>query len=136
MPTGRLVRSQPFQPMPTWMMFHRIWKSRLTQHHFNNVASPSSTDLRSGEAVWSFRPSEEASLRRAGLGRWVGAVGVSGDWLVTGGGPALGLYHIPTRKLMKVNNLVPHSFYNLLAFLCHQSVNISRFKMVILTPSV
>ena len=59
------------------------------------------TDLRMGEAAWRMTPSL-GECGRPGLGGWVTALAVSGDWLVCGGGPELGLWHLGSRELMAV----------------------------------
>merc|ERR1712173_390431 len=37
--------------------------------------------------VHAIHPSQHSSLQRSKVGKWIGAVSLSGDWLAVGGGP-------------------------------------------------
>lgn len=44
----------------------------------------------------TFKPAEKPSLERPRLGKWVGAVSISSDWIACGGGPRAALWHLRT----------------------------------------
>jgi len=46
--------------------------------------------------VHTINPSKHSALQRSKVGRWVGAVSISGDWLAVGGGPKAALWHLRT----------------------------------------
>merc|ERR1719481_1976605 len=62
-------------------------------------------DQRKKEPVHSLQPSDQSDLVRPHCGRYIGAVGLSRDWLACGGGPRLALWHL--RSLAPAATLPP-----------------------------
>ncbi|KAK4004686.1 THO complex subunit 6 homolog [Daphnia magna] len=59
-------------------------------------------DARKPKPVHVITPHSEPKLNRPHLGKWIGAVTMNEDWLVCGGGPHLGLYHLRSLTMSKV----------------------------------
>lgn len=51
-------------------------------------------DLRNQEYTSTLTPSLNNQVRRPKLGKWIGAVDFTEDWLLCGGGPSLSLWHL------------------------------------------
>lgn len=59
-------------------------------------------DTRKPKAVHTIIPHSDHKLSRPKLGKWIGAVAMNDDWLVCGGGPHLGLYHLRSLTMSRV----------------------------------
>ncbi|XP_046633975.1 THO complex subunit 6 homolog [Daphnia pulicaria] len=59
-------------------------------------------DTRKSKPNHVITPHLESKLNRPHLGKWVGAVAMNEDWLVCGGGPHLGLYHLRSLTMSRV----------------------------------
>ncbi|XP_063239066.1 THO complex subunit 6 [Bacillus rossius redtenbacheri] len=57
-------------------------------------------DTRQKECVASLQPHLKEKVARPELGKWVGAVALSEDWMVCGGGPRLSLWHLRSMDVM------------------------------------
>jgi len=58
-------------------------------------------DLRSSSNSVAVVKPFESDCARPNFGRWIGCLVGDGDWMVCGGGPQLGLWHIGSRSLVK-----------------------------------
>ncbi|XP_031351615.1 THO complex subunit 6 [Photinus pyralis] len=50
-------------------------------------------DIRDKEVTFKIEPYKNDGIARNNLGKWIGAVSISDDWLLCGGGPKLSLWH-------------------------------------------
>ncbi|KAJ8872615.1 hypothetical protein PR048_026221 [Dryococelus australis] len=57
-------------------------------------------DLRQKECVASLQPHLKEKVARPELGKWIGTVDLSEDWLLCGGGPRLSLWHLRSMDVM------------------------------------
>ncbi|KAK0174782.1 hypothetical protein PV327_010512 [Microctonus hyperodae] len=62
-------------------------------------------DLRMNENINVLQPYLVEKIARPKLGKWIGAVDFSEDWLLCGGGPSLSLWHLRTMEPATVFNL-------------------------------
>lgn len=57
-------------------------------------------DLRQNNMTNMIQPFKEHKASRPHLGKWIGDVSITSDWLVCGGGPRLTLWHMRTLDMM------------------------------------
>ncbi|XP_014246386.1 THO complex subunit 6 [Cimex lectularius] len=72
--------------------------------------------------LWDFRqpgmtnmlePSKDPKLSRPHLGKWIGDVDLTQDWMVCGGGPGLGLWHLRTLEMMSIFNSTSDNIFHI-----------------------
>lgn len=59
-------------------------------------------DIRENSSVFALEPSKNPKINRAEFGKWVGSVCINKDWVATGGGPSLALYHLRNREPFQI----------------------------------
>nr|CAD7264090.1 unnamed protein product [Timema shepardi] len=81
-------------------------------HNLGNILASASEDglvklwdLRQKEPTKSLQPHLKQEVARPALGKWVGTVALSEDWLLCGGGPRLSLWHLRTLDVTTAFNL-------------------------------
>nr|CAD7589232.1 unnamed protein product [Timema genevievae] len=81
-------------------------------HNLGNILASASEDglvklwdLRQKEPTKSLQPHLKQEVARPALGKWVGTVALSEDWLLCGGGPRLSLWHLRTLDVTTSFNL-------------------------------
>ncbi|KAF7988746.1 hypothetical protein HCN44_007056 [Aphidius gifuensis] len=62
-------------------------------------------DLRNLEHTSTLTPSLNGQISRPKLGKWIGAVDFTEDWLLCGGGPSLSLWHLRTMETATIFDL-------------------------------
>lgn len=93
---GRLVRS---------LEGHEDYIHSVQSYADNQIVSASEDgtvrlwDLRQTRATAVIQPHLSNKVARPDLGKWIGAAAVSDDWLLCGGGPRLGLWHLRSMEV-------------------------------------
>lgn len=59
-------------------------------------------DMKSQEIIRTFLPYEKEELSRPERGRFISCCSMIGDWLVCGGGPKVGLWHVRSGELANI----------------------------------
>lgn len=59
-------------------------------------------DIRESSPVFELQPSKNPKIERKNFGQWLGAVCMNKDWVATGGGPSLALYHLRNREPFQI----------------------------------
>lgn len=59
-------------------------------------------DMRQKKATRKIEPHKKEQLERKNFGKWLGTVSLTDDWLVCGGGPRFGLWHLRSNEVTQV----------------------------------
>lgn len=59
-------------------------------------------DSRENSPVFALEPAKNPKIQRKNFGDWIGAVCMSKEWVATGGGPSLALYHLRNREPFQI----------------------------------
>ncbi|XP_034951314.1 THO complex subunit 6 homolog [Chelonus insularis] len=68
-------------------------------------------DLRTNENTNILKPYVDPKVARQKLGKWIGAVDFTEDWLLCGGGPSLSLWHLRTMEPATIFSLPDHGIH-------------------------
>jgi THO complex subunit 6 len=59
-------------------------------------------DQREKNVSFTLEPHKNANINRQNFGHWVGSASISSEWVATGGGPRLALYHLRNRQPFQI----------------------------------
>lgn len=59
-------------------------------------------DQREKTVAFTLEPHKNANIVRPNFGRWIGSASINKDWVLTGGGPRLALYHLRNRQPFQI----------------------------------
>lgn len=59
-------------------------------------------DQREKNVAFTLEPYKSANIARPNFGRWIGSASINNDWVATGGGPRLALYHLRNRQPFQI----------------------------------
>lgn len=59
-------------------------------------------DQREKNVSFTLEPHKNANINRPNFGHWIGSASINNEWVATGGGPRLALYHLRNRQPFQI----------------------------------
>lgn len=59
-------------------------------------------DQREKTASFTLEPANNENIKRSNFGNWIGSASINNEWVATGGGPRLALYHLRNRQPFEI----------------------------------
>lgn len=59
-------------------------------------------DQREKSVSFTLEPYKNANINRPNFGHWIGSASINNEWVATGGGPRLALYHLRNRQPFQI----------------------------------
>ena len=59
-------------------------------------------DQREKSVSFTLEPYKNANINRPNFGKWIGSASINNEWVATGGGPRLALYHLRNRQPFQI----------------------------------